>query len=117
MKKKKSKKYDLEERTAKFSEDIIKFAKKIPINSVTTRIIPQLVAAGTSMGANYCEADGAASKADFRNKIALCRKEAKETRYWLRLVCFTLPNYKNDAVSLTQEVHELTLIFSAILKR
>jgi len=109
--------YDLEERTSVFGQRIIAFVKTLPNNTVTVPLIKQLVRSGTSIGANYCEADGAASKADFRNKIALCRKEAKETRYWLRLVCFTLPNYKNDAVSLTQEVHELTLIFSAILKR
>ena len=76
-------KYDLEERTAKFSEDMIKFAKKIPVNLVTTRIIPQLVAAGTSMGANYCEADDAESGKDFKHKIGICKKEARETKYWL----------------------------------
>ena len=66
--------YDLEERTAKFAEEIIKFAKKIPVNRVTERIIPQLVGAGTSMGANYCEADDAESGKDFKHKIGICKK-------------------------------------------
>ena len=67
-------KYDLEERTAKFGEEIIKFAKKIPINPVTKSLIPQLVKAGTSIGANYCEADDAESKKDFEHKIGICKK-------------------------------------------
>jgi len=57
--------YDLEERTALFGESVIDFAKRIPMNPVTERLIPQLVAAGTSVGANYCEADDAVSKKDF----------------------------------------------------
>ena len=59
--------YDLEERTALFGESIVDFAKTIPINLVTKRLIPQLVGAGTSVGANYCEADDAVSKKDFRH--------------------------------------------------
>jgi len=77
-------KYDLEERTAKFGENIIKFAKKIPKTSVTLPIIPQLVKAGTSVGANYCEADDAESKKDFKHKIGICKKETRETKHWLR---------------------------------
>ncbi len=69
-------KYDLEERTATFGENIIKFAKKIPINDVTKRIVPQLVAAGTAIGANYCEADDAESGKDFKHKIGISKKEA-----------------------------------------
>ena len=63
------KKYDLEERTAKFSERIIDLCKKAPKNAVTLPIISQLVRAGTSIGANYHEANGASSKKDFKNKI------------------------------------------------
>lgn len=73
-------KYDLEERTAKFGEAIIRFAKKIPVNVVNIPLIDQLVRAGTSIGSNYCEADDAESKKDFRHKIALCRKESRETK-------------------------------------
>ena len=60
--------YDLEERTAMFAENIIVLAKNIPKNTVTMPIISQLVRAGTSVGANYCEAIGASSKKDFRNR-------------------------------------------------
>jgi|SRR3989344_1848949 len=110
-----SKKYDLEERTAKFGEDIIEFAKKIPINPVTQRIIPQLIAAGTSVGANYCEADDAESSKDFRHKIGICKKEARETKYWLRMVATAVPELKEAARLLWQEAKELHLIFNAIV--
>ncbi|MCK5084817.1 MAG: four helix bundle protein, partial [Candidatus Pacebacteria bacterium] len=73
--------FDLEERTAEFGENIIKFAKKIPKNTITIPIITQLIKAGTSVGANYCEADGAESKKDFEHKMGICKKEAKETKH------------------------------------
>jgi len=66
-----TKKWDLEERTAKFGEDIIRFCKKVPQNPITISLITQLVKAGTSVGANYCEADDAESKKDFRHKIGI----------------------------------------------
>ncbi len=74
-------KYDLEERTAKFAENIINFAKEIHKSQINLPLITQLVKAGTSVGANYCEANGASSKRDFRNKIYICKKEIKETKY------------------------------------
>src|SRR4030067_626984 len=84
-----NKKYDLEERTAQFSERIIELVKKTKKNVVTIPIINQLVKAGTSIGANYCEANGASSKKDFKNKIFICKKESKESQYWLRLLAKT----------------------------
>ena len=78
--------FDLEERTARFGEEIVGFAKTIPHNSVTLPLISQLVRAGTSVGANYCEADDAVSKKEFRHKIGTCEKEARETKYWLRII-------------------------------
>jgi len=84
--------YDLEERTAKFGEAVIGFAKRIPINVVTTPLIGQLVRSGTSVGANYCEADDSDSKKDFRFKIGICRREAKETKHWLRMVVAAEPS-------------------------
>jgi len=78
--------YDLEERTAAFSELVIDFASTIERNPVTGPLITQLVKAATSIGANYCEADDAESKRDFRHKIGLCRKEARETKYWFRMI-------------------------------
>jgi four helix bundle protein len=70
--------FDLEEWTAVFGEDVIRFAKTIPKNAVTLPLISQVVRSGTSVGANYCEADDAASKKDFKNKICTCRKESRE---------------------------------------
>jgi four helix bundle protein len=109
------KKYNLEERTAKFGENIIEFVKNLENNPVIRPLISQVVRAGTSVGANYMEADGAESKKDFRHKIALCKKEAKETKHWLRMIAKASPNKSNGCRKLWQEAQELTLIFSSIL--
>lgn len=106
-------KFDLEERTAKFAENIIRFAKKIPVTPVTQRSIPQLVGAGTSVGANYCEAADAESKKDFIHKIGISRKESREAKYWLRMIAMTVDELKTEARILWKETHELNLIFSA----
>ncbi|MDR3642094.1 MAG: four helix bundle protein [Candidatus Doudnabacteria bacterium] len=108
--------YDLEERTALFSEAVIEFAKLVPQNAITTNLIIQFVKSGTSMGANYCEADAAESRKDFEHKMGICKKEAKETRYWLRIIAKTCPELKDKAEILWKESHELLLIFSAIIK-
>lgn len=108
--------YDLEERTATFGENIIQFARKIPRNVVTLPIISQLVRAGTSVGANYCEADDAESKKDFNHKIGICKKEARETKHWLRMTVMACPELKEDARELWTEAKELNLIFNAIVR-
>jgi four helix bundle protein len=110
-------KFDLEERTAKFGEAIIRFAKKIPHNPVNNRLIDQLVGAGTSVGANYCEADDGVSKKDFRNKIGTCRKEAKETKFLLRMIATAQEDLRDEARSLWHEAKELHLIFCAIFRK
>ena len=109
-------KYDLEERTAKFGEEIIKFADKVPKNAITLSLIGQLVKAGTSVGANYCEADGAESRKDFQHKIGICKKEARETKHWLRMIVVAVPELKEEARKHWKEAHELNLIFNAIIK-
>jgi four helix bundle protein len=109
--------FDLEERTALFGEAVIQFAKKIPKNPVSTPLISQLVRAGTSIGANYCEADDAVSKKDFKNKIGTCRKEARETKLWLRMIAAAEPELKVEARKLWQEAKELHLIFAAIWRK
>lgn len=114
---KNQKNYDLEERTAKFGEEIIKFAKKIPVNEVTRPLIGQLVRAGTSIGANYCEADDAYSKKDFIHKIGICKKESRETKHWLRMIATAVPNLRNEARIHWQEAQELNLIFASIINR
>ena len=110
-------KYDLEERTAIFGEAIIAFAKRIPTTSVTLPLISQLVRAGTSIGANYCEADDACSKKDFRHKIGICRKESRETKHWLRMVAAAANELRADARPLWQEAKELNMIFGSILRK
>jgi four helix bundle protein len=109
--------FTLEERTAAFGEAVIAFTKRVPSNAVTLPLIGQLVRSGTSVGANYCEADDAESKKDFRHKIGLCRKESRETKYWLRMVAAAEPSLKQDARKLWQEAKELNLIFGAIRRR
>jgi four helix bundle protein len=106
--------YDLEERTAQFGEAIIDFAKTIPQNPVTNRIIGQLVGAATSVGANYAEADDAVSKKEFLKNIGTCRKEARETKHFLRMVVRAVPELKPQARALWSEARELHLIFSKI---
>ena len=109
--------YDLGERTARFGEDIIKFALKISRSPVNDRLINQLVGAGTSIGANYSEADDSVSKKDFKNRIGTCRKESKETKYWLRMIAVAEPTMKVEARLLWQEAKELNLIFGAIWRK
>jgi len=106
--------YDLEERTARFGEAIIDFAKTISQNPVTNRIITQLIGAGTSVGANYVEADDAVSKKDFLKSIGTCRKEARETKHFLRMSACAVPELKPQARKLWMEASELHLIFSRI---
>ncbi len=110
--------YDLEERTALFSEKIITLCKTLEKNITITPLISQLIRSATSIGANYSEANGASSKKDFANKIYLCKKEARETLYWLRLI--KKSTVKTDLVvecqRLWNEVYELVLIFSKIAK-
>ena len=106
--------YDLEERTARFGEAVIDFAKVIPQSAVTNRIISQLVAAGTSVGANYVEADDAVSKKEFLKNIGTCKKEARETKHHLRMIVRAVPELKPEARKLWLEAKELHLIFSKI---
>ncbi len=112
--------YDLEERTARFGEAIIDFAKTIPQNPVTNRIISQLVGAGTSVGANYVEADDGVSKprklSGLKN-IGTCRKEARETKHFLRMAVRAVPELKPQAGTLWLEARELHLIFSKIWRK
>lgn len=110
-----NKKFDLEERTAKFGEDIIEFAKNIPKNPITLPLITQLIKAGTSVGANYNEADCAESKKDFEHKIGICKKESKESKFWLRMIAKAVPELKEEAKILWKESNELNLIFSSII--
>jgi len=107
--------YDLEERTAKFGEDIIDFVKNIKKDSINDSSIRQLIKSATSIGANYCEANNASSKNDFRNKVYICKKETNETKYWLRILTRINPELKDTTRKLWQEAQELNLIFQKIV--
>jgi four helix bundle protein len=108
---------DLGERTARFGEAIIRFAKKIPRDAVNNRLIDQLVGAGTSVGANYCEADDSVSGKEFKQKICTCRKESKESMLFLRLVATAEDSLAAEARVLWREAKELNLIFGAIWRK
>ena len=109
--------FDLEERTAKFGEAVIMFAQQIVKSDVSKPLIGQLVRSGTSVGANYCEADSAHTRKDFFHKIAICKKESRETKHWLRMMALIAPVLRPQARELWQEANELNLIFSAIINR
>jgi len=106
--------YDLEKRTIKFSKEIIVFLGGLKKDSMNLPLISQLVRSATSVGANYFEANGASSKKDFRNKIYICKKESKESAYWIQLIAKANPDKEDECRKLWKESHELTLIFSKI---
>lgn len=107
--------YDLSERTSVFAENIVDFSKSLESDRISQPIIQQLIRAGTSIGANYMEAKNGSSKKDFKNKIHICKKEAQDTEYWLRLVLKCYPIKKEEILSYSKEVHELLLIFQRII--
>ncbi len=109
--------YDLEERTAKFGEDTIRFCRDMPRNELTRRIIDQLVGCSTSTGANYCEADDAESPKDFKHKIGLCKKESREAKYFFRMAAVAVPEMADRARKFWVEAKELNLIFNSIYKK
>ena len=114
-KKQNSTRYDLEERTLNFAKSVINFCKKLPKTVIEREIAKQLVRAATSVGANYIEANEALGKKDFSMRIKICRKEAKESGYWLRLIELSNPDSMNEQEMLLKESTELTKIFSSIL--
>jgi four helix bundle protein len=109
--------YDLEERTARFGEAIIRFAKRIPRGPGNNRLIDQLVGAATSVGANYCEADEGVSRKDFKKSIGTCKKEARETKFFLRMVATAEEDLKPEARRLWIEAKQLHLIFCSLYRK
>jgi four helix bundle protein len=111
-----TKQYDLEERTFNFTKRVIEFVNKLQMTLANIEVSKQLVRSAGSVGANYIEANESFSKKDFIMRIKICRKEAKESCYWLKLV-----NCSNDLQDeqscLIQESVELTRIFGAILEK
>jgi len=109
-------KYNLEERTACFAEQVIKLVRLIKQDAVNKRIIEQLVGSSGSIGANYYEATEGESKKDFTHKIGISKKESKETCHWLRLLAQSQPEHTKEIRTLWKEAHELVLIFSKIVR-
>jgi len=106
--------YNLEERTAQFGLNIINFCKNVRQDAISRSLINQLVRSGTSIGANYMEANAASSRKDFQNKIFICKKEAQETKHWLRMIAECSPDEKDEIRNLWKESQELTMIFQKI---
>lgn len=109
--------YDLVDRVERFGQLIICFSKIIPINTINLPLISQLIRSGTSIGANYCEADNAESRKGYIHKVGIAKKEAKETIYWLKMVITAEPKLKEKSMVIYQEAKELNLIMSAIVKK
>lgn len=109
--------FDLEERTAKFGEAVIRFARSLPRDQVSRVLVSQLVRSSTSIGANYLEADDSGSRKEFHYRISLCRRESRETKHWLRMLVAACPEQRESALPLWREARELHLIFAAINRK
>ncbi len=109
--------YDLEDRTLSFSKNIIAFVGVLPKTIANFEVAKQLVRSCGSVGANYIEANESLSKKDFAMRIKICRKEAKESRYWLSLVEVKDVNTENTRQLLISEATEFTKIFGAIVEK
>ena len=110
--------YDLEERTFQFAKAIRIFVKSLKNTMANIEDSKQLIRSSGSIGANYREANEALGRKDFLMRVKICRKEAKESHYWLRLICETNSmNHENDIKCLINEAEELKKIFSAIIEK
>jgi four helix bundle protein len=109
--------FDLEERTARFGEAVVRFSRKIPRDPSNNRLTDQLVGCGTSIGANYREANEGVSRKDFRYSISRCVKEAKETKFFLRMVAASEAALVEEARKLYREAHELHMIFASMFRK
>ncbi len=110
--------YDLEERTFQFAKSIRLFVKKLPVSTANIEDVKQVVRASGSVGANYIEANEALSKKDFLMRIKICRKEAKESAYFIRLIFETnASELEKDGIELRDEAIQLKKIFSSILEK
>ena len=112
-----SKQYDLEERTLEFTKEVIKFVRTLPGTIANTEIAKQVIRSSGSVGANYIEANESLSKKDFVMRIKICRKESKESLYWLKLVEIRNPDGEEKRGTLIEEATQLTRIFSSIVEK
>lgn len=109
--------FDLEERTAKFGEEIIRAIRALKQDEINRPLISQVVRSATSIGANYLEADGTMTKKDFCHRIGICIRETKETKHWLRMLATANAAQKPVLRKLWQEAHELNMILAAIANK
>jgi four helix bundle protein len=112
-----SKRFDLEERTFNFTKSVIGLINNLPKTLASIEISKQVIRSAGSVGANYIEANESLSKKDFIMRIKICRKEAKESRYWLKLLNCNTKELETEQMKLIQESHELMKIFGAILQK
>jgi four helix bundle protein len=113
-----TKQYDLEDRTLAFAKRVRAFVNKLPKTTANIEDGKQLIKASGSVGANYIEANEALSKKDFSMRIKICRKESKESRYWLKLVDVqNIQEQEHERKDLVQESTELMNIFGSILRK
>ena len=113
-----TKRYDLEERTYVFAKNTALFCRKLPTNILNSKYISQVIRSSGSVGANYIEANESLSKKDFLMRAKICRKEAKESVYWLRLIIDTNPGeFKESGLLIKKEAEELKKIFSSIISK
>lgn len=113
-----NRKFDLEERTLKFSKECIDLCKLLIRDCINIELISQLVRSSGSVGANYREANDSTTKKDFYHRIGICRREAKESKYWLELLLHTNQEFsdKDKIEQLIEEAFQLTKIFASIVK-
>ena len=112
-----NKPYDLEERTYKFTREIIVFVNACPKTMVNSELVRQLIRSSGSVGANYIEAREALSKKDFAMRVKICRKEVKESAYWLKLLDIRDDNIEKKRQALLAESTELLKIFASIVEK
>ena len=111
-----NKKFDLEDRTLKFAKDCIDLCKLVIRDTINIELVSQLVRASGSIGANYREANDSITKKDFFYRIGICRREAKESKYWLELLCHSNHQFSSKIEPLIDEALQLARIFASIAK-
>ncbi|MEK9173393.1 MAG: four helix bundle protein [Patescibacteria group bacterium] len=118
IEKENKKQYDLEKRTAEFAKSVRVFVRNLPKTISNIEDGKQVIRSSGSIGANYIEANESLSKKDFVMRIKICRKEAKESEYWLNLIDIeSSKNLENDKNLLAQEAKELMMIFGSIMRK
>jgi four helix bundle protein len=112
-----SKQYNLEQRTLEFAKAVIRFVKALQMSMANIEVAKQLIRSAGSIGANYIEANESLSKKDFLMRIKICRKESKETTYWLKLVEIKERDEEKERSLLIAEATELMKIFGSIVEK